>query len=200
MGLGKKISRINDFLGKRTSLYTATLIVWLATGLWHGPEWRYVLWGLLNGIIMCVSAELTPLYDRLNRMIGWKTGGFFHRSFAVIRTFAIMSLLRVFDLSFEGIRMALSIYKRILLRPGMIYADRLEELGLPMEELAVALAGIAILFVISLLERKKSIYDRLMERAAVFRWVFCTACVAVVIIFGCYGLGYDSADFIYMQF
>ena len=200
MGLGKKISRINDFLGKRTSLYTATLIVWLATGLWHGPEWRYVLWGLLNGIIMCVSAELTPLYDRLNRMIGWKTGGFFHRSFAVIRTFAIMSLLRVFDLSFEGIRMALSIYKRILLRPGMVYADRLEELGLPMKELVVALAGIAILFVISLLERKKSIYDRLMERAAVFRWVFCTACVAVVIIFGCYGLGYDSADFIYMQF
>ncbi|MBO4374491.1 MAG: MBOAT family protein [Lachnospiraceae bacterium] len=200
MAFGKKVSRVNDFLGKRTSLYTATIVVWTATGLWHGPEWRYVLWGLLNGIIMCVSAELTPLYDRLNNMIGWKMGGVLHRSFAVIRTFVIMSMLRVFDLSFEGIRQALSIYKRILLRQGGISAEMLESLGLSMKDLKVAAAGIAVLFVISMLERKKSIYDRLMQRPVAQRWIFCTVSVAAVIIFGYYGLGYNSADFIYMQF
>lgn len=200
MSLGKRISRINNFLGKRTSLYTATLVVWAATGLWHGPEWRYVLWGLLNGIIMCVSAELTPLYDRLNKLMGWKIGGFLHKSFAVIRTFAIMSLLRVFDLSFEGIRMALSIYKRILLRQGPVSFERLASLGLSEKDLFVALAGIGVLFAVSLLERKKSIYDRLMERPAILRWGFCTLSVALVIVFGYYGIGYNSADFIYMQF
>ncbi len=200
MSFGKKISGISDFLGKRTSLYTATLVVWAATGLWHGPEWRYVLWGLLNGIIMCVSAEMTPLYDRLNRMAGWKKGGFLHRAFAVIRTFVIMSLLRVFDLSFEGIRMALSIYKRILLKQGPVSLERISSLGLSTQDMVVALIGIGLLFAVSLLERKKSIYDRLMERTAAFRWVFCTVVLTMILIFGSYGIGYDSADFIYMQF
>ncbi len=200
MELGKKISRVNDFFGKRTSLYTATLVVWAATGLWHGPEWRYVVWGLLNGIIMCVSAELEPLYMKLNEKIGWKEDGFFHKSFSIIRTFLIMSFLRIFDLSSEGIRQALSILKRILLRQGGVSMQRLEELGLPEKELKVVLAGIAVLFVISLLQRKKSIYDRLMELNVAVRWVICTVSVALILIYGYYGLGYSSADFIYMQF
>ena len=104
------------------------------------------------------------------------------------------------DLSFEGIRQALSIYKRILLRQGGISAEMLESLGLSMKDLKVAAAGIAVLFVISMLERKKSIYDRLMQRSVAQRWIFCTVSVAAVIIFGYYGLGYNSADFIYMQF
>nr|MCR5304529.1 MBOAT family protein [Lachnospiraceae bacterium] len=51
---------VNVFLGKRYTLYVATAIVWFTTGLWHGAEWRYVIWGLLNGFIMCLSAELEP--------------------------------------------------------------------------------------------------------------------------------------------
>ena len=200
MELGKKISRVNDFFGKRTSLYTATIVVWAATGLWHGAEWRYVVWGLLNGIIMCVSAELEPLYLKINSRIGWKDDSFLHRSFSIIRTFLIMSLLRIFDLSSEGIRQALSILKRILIRQGGVSMQMIEELGLPEKELKVALAGIAGLFLISLLQRKKSIYDRLMGLHIAARWVICTAAVAVVLIYGYYGLGYSSADFIYMQF
>ncbi|MCR5651712.1 MAG: MBOAT family protein [Lachnospiraceae bacterium] len=200
MNLGKKVSRVSSFFGKRTSLYTATIVVWALTGLWHGAEWRYVVWGLLNGIIMCVSAELEPLYAWLNRKAGWKDDSFLHKAFSIIRTFLIMSFLRIFDLSFEGIRMALSILKRILLRQGGITMSRLEELGLSQNDLIISLAGIALLFVISMLQRKKSIYERLMGLSLPCRWVICTLSVALILVFGYYGLGYSGADFIYMQF
>ncbi len=200
MELGRNISKVNDFLGKRTSLYTATIVVWAATGLWHGAERRYVLWGLLNGIIMCVSAELEPLYEKINSKIGWSADGFAHKSFSIIRTFLIMSLLRIFDLSSKGIKQAFVIFKKIFTEAGPVSYEMLEELGLPRHELRVALIGIVVLFIISMLQRKKSIYDRLQGLHLAFRWAFCTLSVALILVYGYYGLGYDSAAFIYMQF
>ena len=37
------------------------LIVWLATGLWHGASWNYVLWGLYFGILICAEKLLAPI-------------------------------------------------------------------------------------------------------------------------------------------
>jgi len=200
MKLGRKIEKISPFFGKRTSLYTATVVVWTATGFWHGPEWRYIVWGLLNGIIMCVSAELEPLYEKINARIGWKADGFWHKSFSVIRTFCIMSLLRIFDLSVRGLAQAKGIFMRIFTDFGMIHLEKLEELGLKREELMVAGIGMLTLLNISLLQRKKRIYDRLMNCHEAVRWAVCFAAVTLVIVYGYYGLGYSSGDFIYMQF
>ncbi len=200
MKLGKKIEKISPFFGRRTSLYTATLVVWAATGFWHGAEWRYVIWGLLNGLIMCVSAELEPLYDKINARIGWKSDSFLHKVFSVTRTFCIMSCLRIFDLSVRGLHQAWGIFTRIFTDFGMIHSANLEELGLKKEELLVAGIGILVLFFISMLQRKKSIYDRMMGLNEVCRWAICFTVVTLVLIFGYYGLGYSSGDFIYMQF
>ena len=200
MKLGKKIEKVSPFFGRRTSLYTATIVVWAATGLWHGPEWRYIVWGLLNGIIMCVSAELEPVYEKINDKIGWKTDSFWHKSFSVIRTFCIMSLLRIFDLSVRGLAQAKGIFLKIFTDFGMVNMENLEKLGLKKEELIVSCIGIIALFVISMLQRKRSIYERLMACHEAVRWAICFAVVTLVIIYGYYGLGYNSSDFIYMSF
>ena len=34
----------------RISILIPSIVVWLLTGLWHGPSWSYVLWGLWNGM------------------------------------------------------------------------------------------------------------------------------------------------------
>lgn len=36
------------------------LFVWLATGLWHGASWNYVLWGLYFGVLICLEKLLAP--------------------------------------------------------------------------------------------------------------------------------------------
>ena len=54
-------SWVNDYLYnfkfKTTSLVcrcTPLLLTWAIMGLWHGSSWRFVVWGLLNGIFVLI--------------------------------------------------------------------------------------------------------------------------------------------------
>ncbi len=31
------------------------MIVWFLTGMWHGAYWNYILWGLWNGMFLCLE-------------------------------------------------------------------------------------------------------------------------------------------------
>lgn len=46
-----------------------TMTVWLLTGIWHGANWNFFLWGLYYGVLLLV--EKLVLRERLERMPGW---------------------------------------------------------------------------------------------------------------------------------
>ena len=201
MKQGKWVEKhINGFLGKHYTLYIATAVVWFTTGLWHGAEWRYVVWGLLNGFIMCLSAELEPLYVFLNGRIGWKADGILHKAFAAVRTFWLITFLRLFDLSTKGMGQVRSVFCKIFTEFGRVDINGIEALGLPEKELKVALTGCLILMLVELLQEKESIYLRLKKCPEAVTWIFFVVSLGFIVIYGYYGLGYDAADFIYMQF
>ncbi|MFH5187379.1 MBOAT family O-acyltransferase [Paenibacillus sp. TAB 01] len=41
------------------------LVVWLLTGIWHGAEWTFVVWGLIN--FACIAVEKVFNLDKMNR-------------------------------------------------------------------------------------------------------------------------------------
>lgn len=40
-----------------------TLFVWFLTGLWHGPSWKYIFWGLAYGIILLAERHFVKIDD-----------------------------------------------------------------------------------------------------------------------------------------
>lgn len=51
--------------GNRKHHYRNLCIVWLLTGLWHGAEWNYVLWGLFCLVLICLEkAGLGKIWKR----------------------------------------------------------------------------------------------------------------------------------------
>lgn len=52
--------------------YLNMLIVFLASGLWHGPNWTYVIWGGLNGLYQILAV----LRDKLLAQLGLARLGF----------------------------------------------------------------------------------------------------------------------------
>jgi len=45
--------------------YLNMLIVFLASGLWHGPNWTYVIWGGLNGVYQILAVLRDKLLSKL---------------------------------------------------------------------------------------------------------------------------------------
>ena len=48
--------------------YRNIFITFLVSGLWHGANWTYVLWGGIHGAYQIIGAELRPWKDRLNKI------------------------------------------------------------------------------------------------------------------------------------
>lgn len=46
-----------------------TLIVFIISGLWHGPSWNFICWGALHGIFLILSKRYKRLLDKLPRII-----------------------------------------------------------------------------------------------------------------------------------
>lgn len=34
----------------------ATMVTFLVSGIWHGAGWNFVIWGIMNGILVCIGA------------------------------------------------------------------------------------------------------------------------------------------------
>ena len=53
----------------RMGLIRNTMIVWLLTGIWHGADWNFFLWGIYYGILLLLEKLVLQKY--LERLPGW---------------------------------------------------------------------------------------------------------------------------------
>jgi len=44
---------------------SGTVITFIISGLWHGANWTFVLWGFLNGIILVIQKSITKSTTRI---------------------------------------------------------------------------------------------------------------------------------------
>jgi len=51
--------------------YVNTMIVFLLSGLWHGANWTFVLWGLLHGAFMCMEKMVQSAGMGLKKATGF---------------------------------------------------------------------------------------------------------------------------------
>ena len=68
---------------KKWKVYRNLFIVWLLTGIWHGANWTFIIWGLMYGLLICFEkligfekqtkklGILSNLYTMFFVIIGW---------------------------------------------------------------------------------------------------------------------------------
>lgn len=188
-------------VARRVSVYIATILVWLATGIWHGARWYFVVWGLANGVIILISEELAPLYERFHRRFPGLTGSVFYRGFQVIRTFLLMSCLRLFD-TYGSVRTTFRQFICMFTQIGRhpVTGEELAGLGLSWTDYGILGAGVLVMFLVSMSGRTGSVREKIADRPYVVRYVVFAALFFEVLLLGVYGQGYDVRQFIYNQF
>lgn len=72
------------------------LIVFTISGLWHGAQWTYVLWGFLHGLYMVISTILKGYLATFKNLFKTKTLQSFWHMLCVAITFFLVCVVWVF--------------------------------------------------------------------------------------------------------
>ena len=78
------------------------------------------------------------------------------------------------------------------------YAEGVWHSGLGAADFAVLLIALTVLFLISLWREKRG--EEKLLRGEAIRTIACFGMLFLILVFGCYGKGYDSSSFIYSRF
>lgn len=186
---------------KRVPVYAATLVTWLATGIWHGASWNFVVWGVLNGVVILISGELKPLYEKFHKQFPRLGGTWGFRAFQIMRTFLLMSALRLFDCYGDvglTLRMFFGMFREFHI--SVLTAEEFVYLGPGAAAYGIVAAGVLLMLAVSMAGRNGSVRERLAGQPYVLRFGAWTALLFAVLLFGSYGVGYDPAQFIYNRF
>lgn len=193
-------SKLGNF-GKRLPVYVASVSTWFVTGIWHGLTPNFILWGMLNCLVIVVSEELAPLYEKFHNRFGLKEKAGY-AVFEMTRMFWLMNLIRACDL-FPNVGVYFSRLGSLVtdLNLPFLWNGSLMQLGLSGLDYILLGVGIVLMFCVSLFQEKKgSFREFLWEKPAALRWVLFFALFVVILLMGCYGIGYDASNFIYNQF
>jgi alginate O-acetyltransferase complex protein AlgI len=171
------------------------IVVFLLSGLWHGANWTFIIWGLLHGMYIVMGRMFDPLRSAFARASGlarWPTA---RALLQIAITFHLVTFAWIFfranDLGdayyvitnmFRGWELSTT-YFGVSLFP---FQQDITALAL----LLVAMALIATLLIVETVARRRGGIEQIGGLAV---W---SGALAVILLFGTYG----AKSFIYFQF
>lgn len=182
--------------------YVNLMAVFLASGLWHGASWSYVLWGGLNGGFQVVSKLTQGVRARVRQMFGIREDGFSHRLLQIILTFLLIDFTWFF-FRIEGLKEALPALKSIItgFNPWILVNEGLYQCGLDRRNFELLLLSIGVLLAADYGKyRGVCIRRAILKQDFWFRWLVFAGGTLFVLVFGVWGGNYDAKSFIYFQF
>jgi alginate O-acetyltransferase complex protein AlgI len=164
--------------------YWNLLIVFLVSGLWHGANWTYIVWGGLHGFYLICGLLLSPFNRRLVAF------PYIGRVLSTVITLILVAFAWVFFRATSLIDAFSIVWSILTFKPGAFF------IGNP-STLVFSLIGIFVLFCVEFKQEfmPKSFLLLYNERKLV-RHITYALLLLGIILFGVF----DGGQFIYFQF
>ena len=183
--------------------YLNIMITFLASGLWHGANWTFVIWGGINGLYQIIGDLIKPVREKIRKVLKVNEEVFSYAFGQSVVTFLLFSISMIFFKS-GSIGQAFTYIKYMFTRWNWwsIFNESLFGYGLDRVEVNILLAGIIALIIVDILRYKQGydFGDILLSQNLWFRWLVLIVLVVACAVYGEYGMNFDSAQFIYFQF
>ena len=186
----------------RIRKYVNLIIVFFASGLWHGASWHFVAWGVINGFYQIAGEVLAPVRSYFMKLLHIDPNSFSRKVRKTVLTFLLISFSWIFFRA-SGIHQAFEIIGRIWNDPDLwVLTDgSLFQLGLRSGQFHVPEASILVMGLVDLCKsRGIRLVSFLQKQECWFRWGICLLLLLWILIYGRYGAGFDESQFIYFQF
>ncbi len=167
-------------------LYLNLMIVFLVSGLWHGANWTFLVWGGLNGLYQVIGLALgRGRRSQTPSLVRSVIGG--------LVTFHLVLVSWVFFRA-SSIDDAITIISRVGAAAGVL--PRLLSVRLQDAEILVSIALIALLLIVEALDEGRSMWARLEAQPLYVRWAAYYTLLLFLVVLG----NWNFAQFVYMQF
>lgn len=178
------------------------LIVFLASGLWHGASMHFVIWGGINGVYQIIGEMTQPIRDKIVLFLGLDKDSLGFRIYKTIITFIFVDLAWVYFRA-DGYHIANGIVYSMIHadNPWILFDGSLYQIGLTERSFRLMIICIVVLFISDVLKNKGICLRKLIAKQDyIFRWIIIAVSIFFIVTFGVWGPGYDASNFIYFQF
>ena len=186
------ISLGGNRVSKNRSYFNQT-VVFMVSGLWHGANWTYVVWGTLHGTYLIVGRITQKTRDKISASIGLGKTSLLNKTIEVSTTFVLVAFAWIF---FRANTISNAF---ILIKNGLKISHAqigIYMLGKDLYNFKLCFIFIAIMESIHLFLRKGDLNYLLNRQNAAVRWIFYSLIILLIINFGAFG----DHQFIYFQF
>jgi D-alanyl-lipoteichoic acid acyltransferase DltB (MBOAT superfamily) len=199
--LGKRArAKLGKTAGGALPATLALIVTWLATGLWHGASWGYVVWGGLNGAFLILSVWMEPVFKGWTARLRLGDDKRSWQLFRILRTNLLLVFLRILP-ELGGLRDGLGLWAQVFRSPTLPqgWEGWFPGGASPVQMLVVGF-GFALMLAADGIKCRQPVQDWLDKRPLGLRFALYFVLLALILIFGCYGPGYDARDFMYFKF
>ena len=169
-------------------------IIFLVSGLWHGANWTFVIWGALNAFYFLPLL----LSERNRRYLDVASPGRLlptvDDAMRILLTFSLTCIAWIFFRS-ASVEIAFQYLGNMFVMPSTDLGEQLRELGIPLEKLTSAVVPVVLMTVVEWLQRTKQYGLESIRLPFLARWTIYLALTLSI-------LEYSGTrrQFIYFQF
>ena len=172
--------------------YGNLLITFLVSGIWHGVNWTFIVWGALHGIYSIIHSMLTSKTNNINK----------HKYLKIVGTFILVDFAWLFFRA-NSVRHAFRLIKKMVLELDVFSLFNYEmaiSMGMELLDIAVLVIALLILVIVDLTNERVKYGKKIIILPLWIRWCVFYIMIFTILIFGYYGPGFNAAQFIYAQF
>ncbi|WP_317165801.1 MBOAT family O-acyltransferase [Spirosoma arboris] len=177
--------------------YFNLFITFLVSGLWHGANWTYVIWGSLNGFYLILENITKPLRNRFYGLINFSTKSKLSSILGLLSTFFLTCFAWIFFRA-KTVQDALYIVSHLFsnfsasikqLKPGA--------LGSTQYDYIVSMMSIIILLSVERIQNEHLCDRWLFQQPYLVRMLLYSSLIIFILLFGMFDV---QEQFIYFQF
>lgn len=182
--------------GSRVSIprwYFNLFIVFLLSGLWHGANWTFVLWGALHGFYMIFSAITKEFREKLIKFTHLINFPKVHNLLQIVITFVLVNIGWVFFRA-NNLQDVYYILTHFFVNFSLNFSNL--NIGLDIYDLIIVLSSILLMEFVHIIQIKYGAKNFLFKCPIWLRWSAYIIIILWILLFGVFG----SKEFIYFQF
>ena len=180
--------------GSRVSIprwYFNLAFVFIVSGLWHGANWTFIIWGALNGFYLIFAIISKGARDKINQFTGIKKLPWLNRFLQIIVTFILCCFAWIFFRA-NNVADSFVIIKKIFTNRDPLFFDK--------DDPSSFLFSFLGIFILLLIEAKREYYrgdfSFFNNKHWQIRYLSYTVLIIIMLLIGVF----DGGQFIYFQF